>query len=756
MRRRTRSAARSVASAAELDDAAAGALTPPPGAGTVARMAAAPSAADLELAFYERFLLAKGLEPYPVQEQAIGPIIAGKNVMVTVPTGTGKTLMAKAALYAALERGQTAVYTTPLRALTEEKFRELCADFGEDNVGFATGDYKVNREAPIQVEVAEILWNRVFSDKNVVPADIVIMDEGHYFNDPERGYVWEQTIIGLDPRVQLVILSATVGRADKFVHWVELTRRVPMLLVESRDRKVPLLHEFREETLIDTVKDLAYKGDVPAIVFVFGRELCFEVARLLKSCRRFSSDEERARIDKLCDEALLPGGAAKELRPIFTHGIGIHHAGILPRYKQLVEQLALERLIKFVVSTETIAAGINLPARTVVFPSLRKYIKKEPRLVTAAEYHQMSGRAGRPQFDDKGLAITLAPEDVVSEIKKETKAAGKRGGLSVVDDGKVRRTAYARARADAQKKNDIIWTPEQHTELVRGEPAELRSKTKITSEQVLAIGLPDLTTKQLPGAEGAAVPEAPPPIDEVEASLPPSMRLDVVTVIDNLLLTDRERKELHKVLAWLVDNMKAIGVIDERGQQVSGQMIKELQGMDGLFIYYVLFHHQLEYEDLRAMIEFLVDHDAVQRILDRKLEDIRREWCRARLREKRLENGQVTWEDVEAEYEREHPRVLTKIEEIHAEFSGKVPHPELHGGKKAKKIWAVMEDEKLGFVEFVEREGLEHEEGSLFSYLVRVMNFARKLAEASQLAEFETLAERVKAAIGNVDVRHAS
>jgi hypothetical protein len=718
---------------------------------------ASPSAGDLELAFYEKFLWGRGLEPYPVQEQAIAPIIAGKSVMVTVPTGTGKTLMAKAALFAALAKGQKAVYTTPLRALTEEKFRELCVDFGEDNVGFATGDYKVNREAPIQVEVAEILWNRIFGDRQVMPADVVIMDEGHYFNDPERGYVWEQSIIGLDPRAQLVILSATVGRPDKFVHWVEMTRRVSMQLVESRDRKVPLVHDFREETLIDTVKDLAFKGDVPAIVFVFGRELCFEVARLLKSCRRFSTDEEKARIEKLCDEALLPGGAAKELRPILTHGIGIHHAGILPRYKQLVEQLALERLIKFVVSTETIAAGINLPARVVVFPSLRKYIKKEPRLVTAAEYHQMAGRAGRPQFDDKGLAITLAPEDVVSEIKKETKNQSKRGGgVSELDAGKIRRSAYAKARADAQKRSDLIWTPEQHADLVKGEPAELRSKAKMSAEQVLAVGLPDLARTKLPGADGVVpAAEAPESIDEVEASLPPSMRLNIITVIDNLLLTDRERKELHKTLAWLVDNMKAIGVIDEHGQQISGQMIKELQGMDGLFIYYVLFNHQLEYEDLRALVELLVDHDAVQRIFDRKLEDVKREWCRARLREKRMESGQVTWEDVEADYDREHPRVLTKVEEILQEFSGKVPHPELHGGKKAKKIWATIEDEKLGFVEFVEREGLEHEEGSLFSYLIRVMNFANKLATASKLSEFESLAERVKAVIGNVDIRHA-
>src|SRR5215475_5767732 len=483
---------------------------------------------DLELSFYDKFLWSRGLEPYPVQEQAIGHIFAGRSLLVTVPTGTGKTLMAKAALHAAMGRGERAIYTTPLRALTEEKYRELCADFGDSEVGFATGDYKVNRDAPIQVEVAEILWNRIVADKHVAPAEMVVMDEGHYFNDPERGYVWEQSIIGLDPRTQLVLLSATVGHPEKFCQWAGVTRRVPMELVDSRERKVPLVHEYREEMLIDTVRDLAHTGDVPAIVFVFGREQCFEVARLLKSCRRFTTDEEKARIDKMCDEALLPSGASKELRPLLGHGIGIHHAGILARYKQLVEQLALERLIKFVVSTETIAAGINLPARTVVFPALRKFIKQAPRLVTAAEYHQMAGRAGRPQFDDRGLAITLAPEQIVSELKKELKDASRRPAY---DEAKVKKSVYNRARSEAQRKGDIVWAPETHAELVRGEPAELRSKTKITAEQVLAIGLPDLTTRALPGSSvavlAAATASAPDSalasrMAEAEASLPPS------------------------------------------------------------------------------------------------------------------------------------------------------------------------------------------------------------------------------------------
>jgi superfamily II RNA helicase len=259
------------------------------------------------------------------------------------------------------------------------------------------------------VVVAEILWNRVYGDRATRPADVVIMDEGHYFNDPERGYVWEQSIIGLDPRSQLVILSATIGDPEQFCAWVYSVRRVEMGLVAGTERKVPLYHEYRENYLIEVVRSLHENGETPAIVFGFGREQCFERARLLKSCPRFTSDEERQRIAELVDSVLLPGGGAKELKPLLLHGIGIHHAGILPRYKQMVEKLALERLVKFVVSTETISAGINLPAKRVIFPELRKVIKGKPRLVTSAEYHQMSGRAGRPQFDKEGIAITLAP-----------------------------------------------------------------------------------------------------------------------------------------------------------------------------------------------------------------------------------------------------------------------------------------------------------------------------------------------------------
>ncbi|MBI3073873.1 MAG: DEAD/DEAH box helicase [Deltaproteobacteria bacterium] len=707
------------------------------------------SRADIELAFYERFFFPNNLEPYPVQEQAFGHIFAGENVLVTVPTGTGKTLMAKAAIWKALTLAQTAVYTTPLRALTEEKFRELCADFGEEKVGFATGDYKVRPDAPVQVVVAEILWNRIYGDRGHAPADVVVMDEGHYFNDPERGHVWEQSIIGLDPRAQLIILSATVGDANGFCHWATLCRRQPMQLVESNERKVPLYHEFREETLLDTVRALQSAGDVPAIIFTFGRELCFERARLLKSCARFTTDAERARINELASPVLLDHGIAKDLKPLLLHGIGIHHAGLLPRYKELVERLTLERLLKFVVSTETISAGINLPAKRIVFPEVRKFVQGKARLLTPAEFHQMAGRAGRPQFDTEGIAIALAPEAVVLEIRREVRDAEK--ARFNFDIEKIRKSAYARARMEAQKNEDVTWDGAAHAKILSGQPAALRSQTRVTAEQILAIGLPDLAEESLPVAAADDSQEAPasPPY----ADLPPSLHLHIGSVIANLLLPEREKRMALKSLAQVTANLRAIGVVDEHGRQVAGEFINQLRGIDGLFVYFFLRHRDPTYELCRDLVEYLIDHDVIQKILDRKGNAERREWVRNRLRERRREEPHLTWDDIEAEYEREFPRELTEVERAHAEFSAAVPHPELHGGKRVKTVWTTMEVAELTFMDMVEREGLETEEGNLFSYLARVMKFSKMIFEATGVAEFKTLSETVRARLAVIDER---
>lgn len=758
------------------------------------------TAAEVELEFYEKFFFGPGLEPYPVQEEAFERIFRSESVLVTVPTGTGKTMMAKAGLMLALQTGRTAVYTTPLRALTEEKYRELCDDFGEENVGFATGDYKVNPEAPIQVLVAEILWNRIYSDQDTKPADIVVMDEGHYFNDFERGYVWEQSIIGLHPDSQLVILSATIGQPQAFCQWVYVTRKQPMALVRSDERKVPLFHEFREQYLVEVVKELYASGDYPAIIFSFGRRLCFERARLLRSCPRFVTKEEMKEIGARADEVLLPVGIGPDLRRLLMHGVGVHHAGILPAYRRLVEELTADRLLKFVVTTETIAAGINLPAKRVIFPEIRKYIKRKARLLLPAEYHQMAGRAGRPQFDKEGVALSLAPEAVVQEFRKEIRDEQKRGYS--VDEARIKKKYYSRAKSEAKARKDVTWDEEAFKKLVAGEPAELRSKTRITAEQILAIGLPDLESEALPGeailareaeearlkeearlaAEAEAAEEAltagialgeaeaePEPAKEAaEAPARPDFkarppvraedptaprRLNIRTVIDHLLLPDGMKIDAHKRLAQITANLQALGVLDVHGHQVEGRIIGKLRGVDGPFVWYALKNHEFDYEGARELVELLVEHDVIHNIFEKKAREARRQIILARLREERQDNPQLSFEDVEAAYLAENPPEPSQAELIHQAFTAKLAHPELHGGKAQKTVWAEIEDGDMTFTDYVQEHDLGMEEGSLFTYLARVMKAARMLHEVVGLKHFSQLELRIRHKLAVIDER---
>lgn len=779
-----------------------------------------PSVEDIEMEFYEKFFFSKDFEPYPVQEEAFEHIYAGHNVMIMVPTGTGKTMMAKAGIYKALRLGQKAVYTTPLRALTEEKFREFCEDFGEENVGFATGDYKVNPSAPIQVVVAEILWNKIYSARQVQPADIVIMDEGHYFNDSQRGYVWEQSILGLHPATQLVVLSATVGNPQEFCQWAYVVRRVPMKLVQSHERRIPLEHHYEEKYLVEVIKELFNQGDYPAIVFGFNRRQCFERAKLIKSLRRFTTEEERKEIEEIIDGRISPEGIGPTIHSYLMHGIGIHHAGILPVYKQVVEELTLRRLVKFVVSTETIAAGINLPAKRVIFPSLVKGGRKNRRLLEPAEYHQMAGRAGRPQFDTEGIAITLAPEHVVQDFRKEIAKADTRSKY-YENEETIKKRAYSRARSAAQQKGDLIWDAESHRTLIEGKSANLASHTRITAEQALAIGFPNLSKGRLPGfsildedlkreqerkkkkekakkreekaqssfgsnlqfggllaqlkAKEEAKEEAAeetteevaededkgvevnfldaPELSEDERNLPVYLRLNVQSVVDNLMLQERDKRSTHKSLAKIARNLRALEILDERGKQLRGFFLRNVRGMDGLFLFHCLMKHDMDYLQHRQLLEFMVDHNIIQRILNRKNDEKKRDWIRTRLRERRQENPQIGWEEVEAEYYEKFPRELSFIEETHQTFLSRLPHPDLHEGKEFKEVWAMLEDSDMRFMDFVEEYNLQEEEGSLFSYLTRLINTARMIYETTGLPDFLQMEIKIRSKLAVLDRR---
>ena len=386
-------------------------------------------------------------EPYPVQEEALLTwFTSEQGLLVCAPTGTGKTLIAEAALFEALHAGKRAYYTTPLIALTEQKLREMQAaavrwGFRADDIGLVTGNRRVNPEAPILVVVAEILFNRLLLQDTGECDDLsaVVMDEFHSFNDVERGIVWEFTLGLLPSQVRLLLLSATVGNAYEFVSWMKRSHTRSMELVESDQRKIPLTYQWVGDQLLSEQLEAMAAGDegerlTPALVFCFNREQCWMVAEQLKG-KQLLRDGQKAQLIQQLAQYDWSRGAGPKLKQILQRGVGVHHAGVLPSYRRIVEDLFQRKLLSVCVCTETLAAGINLPARSVVIPNLLKGPPDKKKLIDASSAHQMFGRAGRPQYDPQGFVFALAHEDDVKiqrwrkkydQIPEETKDPGLR------------------------------------------------------------------------------------------------------------------------------------------------------------------------------------------------------------------------------------------------------------------------------------------------------------------------------------------
>ncbi len=367
--------------------------------------------------------------PYPVQEEALLTwFTSDEGLMVCAPTGTGKTVIAEAALFEALHTGRTAYYTTPLIALTEQKFREMQTaairwGFSADDVGLVTGNRTVNPQARILVVVAEILLNRLlhpaaFDFTNV---STVVMDEFHSFADPERGVVWELSLAMLPPHVRVLLLSATVGNAAEFIVWLNRSLDRKVQLVQSTERKVPLTYVWVPDELLNDQLEKMAAGEeaerrIPALVFCFNRDECWSVAEQLKGKSLLSDGQQKRLVDELAKHDWSKGAGPK-LKQILQRGVGIHHAGVLPKYRRIVEELFQRKLLSVCVCTETLAAGINLPARSVVLTTLVKGPPGKKDVIDPSSAHQMFGRAGRPQFDTQGFVYALAHEDDVKILR---------------------------------------------------------------------------------------------------------------------------------------------------------------------------------------------------------------------------------------------------------------------------------------------------------------------------------------------------
>ena len=376
----------------------------------------------------------------PFQQESMKHIDANHSLVVSAPTGAGKTVIAEYVIDKCMKEGSGAIYTAPIKALSNQKYRDFCERYGAENVGIITGDVSINAYAPIVIMTTEIFRNALFDEKErFKEQNWVIFDEIHYIDDFERGTVWEESLMFFPAHMRMLCLSATIPNLTEFVSWISHVHNYPVQKVLEDHRPVPLQHAFQcrnyigpswkylkqavdegfrnrkavaspkstPEYLIQHIKD---KNHLPCIYFVFARRRCEELAQNISSIQ-FLTEEEQTKILEMYDRSLHKYNIEKErsaikMRQLVAKGIAYHHAGMLPSLKDVIERLFNSRLIKMIFTTETFALGINMPARAVVFDELRKFYGVRFDNLRTRDYYQMAGRAGRRGLDDKGFVYS--------------------------------------------------------------------------------------------------------------------------------------------------------------------------------------------------------------------------------------------------------------------------------------------------------------------------------------------------------------
>ncbi|WP_407943823.1 DEAD/DEAH box helicase [Marisediminicola senii] len=421
---------------------------------------------------FEEWAEGRGLPLYPAQADALIEIVSGANVILSTPTGTGKSLVAMGAHFAALAEGKRSYYTAPIKALVSEKFFALVEVFGAANVGMVTGDSSVNADAPIICCTAEILANVALRHGADSDVDQVVMDEFHFYADPERGWAWQVPLLTL-PRVQFVLMSATLGD----VEWLatDLSRRTSRetAVITGVDRPVPLHYFYETSPVQETVEDLLSTAQAPIYIVHFSQLAAMERAQALTSIN-VATRAQRDHIAEVIGGFRFTTAFGRTLSRLVRSGIGVHHAGMLPKYRRLVEQLAQQGLLRVICGTDTLGVGINVPIRTVLLTALTKFDGTRMRQLTAREFHQVAGRAGRAGFDTAGTVACQAPEHEVENARLVAKAGD--------DAKKLKRVVRKRA-----PDGFVSWGEPSFQRLIGAEPETLTSSMQITHSMLLNI-----------------------------------------------------------------------------------------------------------------------------------------------------------------------------------------------------------------------------------------------------------------------------
>ncbi len=414
----------------------------------------------------------RGISLYPAQEEASLALLAGDNVILATPTGSGKSMVANAAHFIALARGQRTFYTAPIKALVSEKFFALCEIFGAENVGMMTGDATVNANAPIIAATAEIVANIALREGANAKIDQVVMDEFHYYSEPDRGWAWQVPLLEL-PKAQFLLMSATLGDTA----WLEedLTERTgrKTTYVGGAERPVPLDFHYVFSPVHETIEELLEDNKAPIYVVHFSQREATERAQALTSLN-IITPEEKQRIAEEIGDFRFTTTFGKTLSKLVRRGIGVHHAGMLPKYRRLVERLSQTGLLKVICGTDTLGVGINVPIRTVLITGLAKYDGTRQRIIKSREFHQIAGRAGRAGYDTEGTVVVEAPEHEIENVKLRRKAG---------DDPKK----LKKLRKKSAREGEVSWSENTFERLKVAEPEELTSQFKVSNSMLLNV-----------------------------------------------------------------------------------------------------------------------------------------------------------------------------------------------------------------------------------------------------------------------------
>lgn len=419
------------------------------------------------------YISSKDLELYAAQEEAILEIFEGKNLILNTPTGSGKSLVALALHFDSMAHRRRSYYTCPIKALVNEKFRDLCAAFGPDQVGMRTGDGSVNPKAPIICCTAEILSNLSLREGPHADVHDIVMDEFHYYSDKQRGTAWQVPLLCL-PQSRFLLMSATLGDMDFFAKSLTQLNQKSTAIVTSNDRPVPLDYEYRETPLHETVSEFVSRGLAPIYLVNFSQREAAEEAQNLLSID-FTTREEKQKIYKYLEGFKFQSPYGKDIQRILRHGVGLHHAGLLPKYRILVERMAQAGLLKVISGTDTLGVGVNVPIRSVLLTKLCKYDGEKATLLSIRDFQQISGRAGRRGFDTQGTVAAQAPSHVIENLKMKAMAA--------IDPKKAKKLVLRQP----PPKGFVLWTKDSFHKLINSKPEPLISRFQVTHSLLLNV-----------------------------------------------------------------------------------------------------------------------------------------------------------------------------------------------------------------------------------------------------------------------------